>query len=236
VGDGTSGTTGASSTGQSVVVDEDLVLWIQLDDVADQDFSDASGNENDGACVEGSCPLESGGPVGSAGVFDGIDDYVLVPHHPSLETPDGFTAAAWIRLESLPGTQRSFLTKTFGTGVSNSWELYFFDGQQGRVLFSMVTEAGEVSANATEPAIVGEWFHVAGTWDGSDMRLWIDGINVASSRIGSLSMDDHPVLIGVDDDNDAFGYDGYFDGGIDDVRLYQRALTAEEIAELATAR
>ncbi len=230
----TSDTVGDSVTSTGASLDPSLVLWLPLADLDGPDIVDASGNENHGACSEASCPVPATGhDNGGAASFDGVDDYVMVPHSASLETVSAFTASVWVRREEPPVEQRSVFTKPVGDGVFNSWELYFFGGaMQDNVRFSMANGVNDTTVTDPNPFPIGEWVHVAGTWDGEAMRLYIDGVAVAEGRMTGIQMDDHPVYVGVDDDHDEAGLDGFFDGAIDDARLYDRALAPEEIANL----
>lgn len=230
-------TDGDSSSSTGAPVDDSLVLWLRFDDdVRRGGLQDASLFDNHGECVDASCPLTTEGVQGTALAFDGLDDFVRVPHNASFESPDAFSIAVWVRLAAPPSEQRSFLTKTVGDSVSNSWELYYFPGGSctGCARFSVLTPDGERTVTSPNPSPAGEWVHVAGTFDGTTIILWVNGEPVGSEIVEAVEFDDHPVLVGVDDDNDAFGYDGYFDGDIDDVRVYNRALGEAEVLDLAT--
>ena len=232
-----SGDTDSSDTGEPI--DPSLVLWLRFDDVVEDGmWLDSSGYDHHGICSE--CPSLSEGVDGFGARFDGESTYVEVPHSDLLSTPEGFTIAAWIRMEQPPQEQRSIVTKAVGEGVYNSWELYFFPGDPecpDCLLLSMAVGDGDETIFSPQPVSIGEWVHVAGTWDGQTMTMWIDGQPMDERDVFDLQMDDHPILVGVDDDHDPatpLGLDGYFDGFIDDVRLYDRQLDDGEIAELAS--
>ena len=78
-----------------------------------------------------------------------------------------------------------------------------------------------------------QWVHLAGTWDGALLTLWIDGQEVGTTESPAFEFDEQPIFVGADDDHAETGPEGFFAGGIDDVRLYRRALAADEIAALA---
>ena len=87
---------------------------------------------------------------------------------------------------------------------------------------------------ATAPAPpVNTWIHVAGTWDGTQNALWIDGELMDTDVIGA-GFDDAPITIGTDIDVGV--PDGQFNGDIDDVRYYRRTLSAEEIQAVMAER
>lgn len=228
---------GSSSSGGQPV-DPSLVLWLRFDDmVEDGMWIDSSGYGHHGVCA--SCPDLAEGVDDLGAFFDGDSTYVEVPHSDLLSTPEGFTVAAWIYMVQPPEEQRSIVTKAVNDGVYNSWELYFFpEGVMcpDCLLLSMAVGDGDETAVSFEEIPTSEWVHVAGTWDGQIMTMWVNGQAVVERKIVELQMDDHPILVGADDDHDPsdpVGLDGYFDGFIDDVRLYDRRLDDDEIAELA---
>jgi hypothetical protein len=157
---------------------------------------------------------------------------IAVPHAPQLETLDGFTVAAWIRLGEQPLLHRAVVTKTLGEGIENSWELFF---DEEALFFGMFGEAEYHAVVLPGPFVVDQWMHLAGTWDEGSITLWVDGEAVGSVGAPTLEFDDHPILVGADDDHYVGGVlTGYFLGSIDDVRVYRRVLSIEELAVLAS--
>jgi hypothetical protein len=94
------------------------------------------------------------------------------------------------------------------------------------------TVDGPVGGSISIDPEVDHWFHVAMTWDGEEARLYRDGEVVLSRALQVVVYDDHVARIGADND---FGQDvNFFPGAIDEVQIYQRALSSDEVAELAT--
>jgi beta-galactosidase len=82
----------------------------------------------------------------------------------------------------------------------------------------------------TRAITLGRWHHVAGTYDGKRMALYIDGtLDTAQQASGPIGVDDDPVLIG----ENAAESQRFWSGLIDDVRVYNYGLSAQEVAELA---
>ena len=82
----------------------------------------------------------------------------------------------------------------------------------------------------------GQWHHVAGVYDGANMFLYVDGtLDVSQPATGSIAQNSAPLRIGANasDGEDGTGY--YFNGLIDEVSIYNRALTASEIQAIYTA-
>jgi hypothetical protein len=232
-GTGPTTTSDATSEGELTTgdpVDPDLVLWLELERAPPGEVPDSSSYLGHGACVMTQCPQAAAGVVGQAVLFDGADDVIAVPHAPWLETLDAFTLSLWLRLVEPPAGHQALLVKPLGAGNANTWELFFW-GQS--LELGMVVAGSYQGVSAAWPFEPGQWVHLAGTWDGGALTLWLDGTAVGSVAVAGIEFDDHPLLVGADDDHHASGLVGHLLGRIDDVRVYRRALSAEEIDALA---
>ena len=86
--------------------------------------------------------------------------------------------------------------------------------------------AGDLGTNGTAAVATNAWAHLAATYDGTTLRLWVNGVNVSSRAVtGAIASSTMPLRIG---GNSVWGE--FFAGRIDEVRVYNRALTAPEIA------
>ena len=200
-----------------------LVAYWQLDETEGTIAYDSIG-ESHGKLVGEPFWQPDGGVLAGALQFDGIDDYVNTDFF--LNPRDGaFSVFIWIN-DGVPG--QAVLSQA---GAVN-W--LYMDSVEG-CLMTELTGTGRFTGgylSSTATITDGEWHHIGFVWDGSCRHLYIDGVEVAN--------DDKPLL-GL---NEAYGnlYFGvgstlvegtYFSGLIDDVRIYDRALSAEEIAALA---
>ena len=131
-----------------------------------------------------------------------------------------------------PTSFHHVVTKPVGTGVRNSWELMIANLATPHIRF-VVSNPTQASVTAVELPGLDTWIHVTGTYDGADVRLYIDGEpqSVLPGPSEGVTWDDHPVLIGGDIDNEVLRTT--FIGDIDDVRVYGRALDSDEVAALA---
>ena len=195
--------------------------------------NDASANGNHGTVVGADPAADRFGNPGRAYLFGNNPahgaqaiDYIRIADSPTLRPQRGITLSAWINTSNSAG--RSIVGKQFGGGLEDSYLLWY---NVGTLWFTFYPFGGS-SINAPIPSL-GAWHHVAGTWDGAVMRLYVDGNQVAASAFaGSMQYDDSPVLIGADNDNADDAPDDGWDGAIDDVRIYNRALSPDEIREL----
>ncbi|MHC4890517.1 MAG: LamG-like jellyroll fold domain-containing protein, partial [Planctomycetota bacterium] len=148
------------------------------------------------------------GQIDGALDFDGQDDYVEVP---GLTNPVNMTYALWVKADSLRGSWNTLIE------FEND-NPYFGVLSTGQIdLYMHVTTTATISTD--------EWYHIAVTSDGSQSVIYIDGQRDVTTGTANTATG---TGMGI-------GYhsgDTYFDGIIDDVRIYERALSAEEIRQL----
>jgi len=169
------------------------------------------------------------GRVGAALLCDGAGSVLELPHAPVLE-PAALTVEAWVKLPAWPGgkdPRRWIVSKNANEWQQGHYALAVSGDQAGAYLnigggrencFSAFTRAGPLRRN--------RWHHLAMTYDGSELKVYVDGKLAAGKavkgpRVGGRG----PLSIGKRPDNYNF-----FTGLIDEVRLYGRALPAERIA------
>ncbi len=186
------------------------------------------------ASAEGGEPKYIEGKTGKAIEFDPKSAMIRIPAYPELRPLDGTTVCAWIKptVES-KGKQTVFRIEDGGDrrfmaigGAKGIWGLWFGLGIGGKYT--------EISA-AYEPAklIDGQWHHVAGTFDGKQMRLYIDGKKVGELPQPGKLAPGRPTVGSIGAYN---GRNEPFNGGIDDMRVYTGALTEEQVAQLVAGK
>jgi hypothetical protein len=225
-------TTGLEST-TGIDVDPTLLLWFTFE----HDTEDALVNDGvlggSAPCVLGSCPVPiDEGPIGKAATFDGEGNCGIFPFVEELN-PDEFTLASWLRRDvSVEGYDGAF-TKPVGEGAFNTWRMYMTTPTDGEdVLGVHVGTADNSGVDVTQVVVLGVWTHVAATWTGSELEMFVDGVSVGSMPSMFFEEDEHDVYVGCDDDVPV-GITHFFHGSLDDVRMYSRVLDKDEIAELA---
>lgn len=193
--------------------------------------NDASGNGNNG--IVGTDPLaplltqDRFGAANNAYVFDGVDDYIHVPVSGSLNITGGITLAAWI----YPYEQKTQEILCKGPQVLTPYGLSLSD--TGDVIFTL-TLAGD-TLSPTQVRKIGydlnRWIFVAGTYDGASMKLYVDGVP-ANTQLEARSMTQNAseLLIGTRLNLPA----DTFNGKLDEIRIYNRALTSDEILQLSS--
>ena len=179
--------------------------------------ADASGNGNTGT-INGATWVA--GKYGTALNFNGTSNLVLINHSSSLALDTGMTLEAWVMPTAAQSGWRTIMQK--------ETDAYFLHASGNAPLQPTAggTFNGAVDYFASPSALaVNAWSHVAVTWDGSIMRLYVNGVEVANhARTGTLQTTTTPLRIG---GNSPYGE--FFLGRIDEVRIYNRALSAAEI-------
>ncbi len=208
-------------TSAAEAADPDLVGYWKFDETSGNTAQDASGNGQDGT-LNGD-PQWVAGMLGGALEFDGDGDYVDIGNDPIFNITGQITVACWIKVSQFTIDWQAIFTMgddswrlqrqtttdnlcwacTGVTGTPGNWWLH-----------------GNVNVND------GEWHHAAGVYDGSKYYLYVDGeLDVSKNTSGAMSISSYPVMIGANAQQSG----REFEGLIDDVRVYKRALTETEI-------
>jgi len=212
-------------TGSAVQADVEPVGWWALDDGAGTTVADASANGNDGV-ITGDAVWTTG-KFGGALSFDGTDDYVTLPIGSIISELSDTTITTWANFSNAGGAWQRIWDFGSGTGV------YMFlcarVNTAGVIRFAIRTaDIGEQIVNSPD-TLPSDWHNVTVVMDSADMmiRLYVDGAMVASGATLLLPKD-----LGETTQN-WFGKsqwpDALYQGDLDDVRIYNRVLTQDEI-------
>jgi hypothetical protein len=172
--------------------------------------------------------LAQGGPYPGAGQyaasFDGTNDYVNGSASTSYELEDGFSIACWVNLDAYVAS--AALLQNGAT--SQNCELAITS--TGQVTIAGRSSGGLQSHSSTATLPLNTWRHVVGTYDGSTFKVYIDGVlsSSASNTFTIISTQSGNLTIAASLE----GTDQYLDGRLHDVRFYNRAIAADEVAEL----
>lgn len=205
--------------------DPSLVARWSFDEGAGAVAHDVSGNGHDGAIVRATWV---DGLVGRALRFDGSTSLVRVPDDGALDLATALTIEAWVKLESAAGA-RVILSKWDDATQDRAYIFKKHNDQPGpRVELWREPPLGYADLPGQEPLALGRWLHVAATWDGAVLRLYVDGReDAAVPAPGLVRASAADLLIGA---VGAAGPQEVFAGIIDEVSLYARALSPAEVA------
>ncbi|HEY5945466.1 MAG TPA: LamG domain-containing protein, partial [Kofleriaceae bacterium] len=207
-----------------------LVVWFPLDDMAANNAQDVVSGFN-GTCAGTLCPTPTAGHHGGAFLFDGTDDCIEDVDRGQFGQAQ-ITIAIWMRQDIVDACSAVAKRVDVSTTALDSWQLETTTGNQ--VTLTTHHNSGNVKiVSASNAFVVGQWHHVAATYDGADRRLYVDGTLVTNAFAnGPIGYDSHSAWIGCDDNGTA-GFALHFNGALDDFQVYNRALTQTEIQMLA---
>jgi hypothetical protein len=157
------------------------------------------------------------GKYGSALNFNGENAYLSIPDSDELDFTDGFTLEAWVKPQ---GVQHEEPIITKQTSNFYSYQLYAGGKNTAHKPEGFISDAAfsweEVAGEEDLPTEA--WSHLAFTYDGEDIRLYVDGELVDTEEAPSAQVGTGPLTIG----GNQFGH--FFEGTIDEIRLYGDAL------------
>lgn len=190
--------------------------------------TDSSGNGNNG----NACPATNAGPTtaagkfSNAGNFDGTNDYVDLGTSSSLAVATNFTVGAWVNWAS--GATGPDTIYSAGSTDTQYWSVAINASSKLEFRVDLISSATYISTNTISQ---NTWHHIVVTKQGDDtnnVKFYIDGVLDATASAGSLVMPMGTRGIGTRME----GPTEYFQGGIDDLRIYNRALSPSEISGL----
>lgn len=188
----------------------------------ENDFFDSSGNSNNGTPNGG--VIFSDGVSGQATSFDGVDDYVDAGNAASLDITVG-SYEAWFKAGSFPApNSNSMIVGKYGVSMGFYLWLETTNGGITRIQASPSGSPGQIAIATTIPSL-NVWYHVVGTFDGTNAKIYVNGV-LENSVAATAATNNDNLNIGRENDNTR-----YFNGLIDEVKIYNRALSSTEIAQ-----
>jgi glucose/arabinose dehydrogenase len=205
-----------------------LVAAYNFDEGTGPTVADASDLANHGTITGATWAAQ--GKFGSALSFDGVNDWVTINDATTLDLTTGMTLEAWVYPTRTAGWRRSILTKEHPSKRS-TYELSASTSSWRRPSGKIQLAKKYVRLYGPDSLPANGWSHLALTYDGAMLRLYINGVQVNKRAVtSSILVSGSPLRLGGNST-----YNEFFQGRIDDVRIYNRALTAAEIqADMAT--
>ena len=198
--------------------------WIN--DCSTEIVIDSSGAGNHGkSCPSGTGTQPATGKFGNGGVFDGDNDYVDCGNDSSLDITDEITIAAWVKINALPAAHSFVLVK----GFAGQGDYSVYTKSDGITWFEMYTSIGkEKTPDYDLSSFVGQWIHYVGWWNSFVIKQYVNGIERTSAgTTGTVTAVTSDLFIG-----SRYSNDFPFNGSIDQVRIYNRALSPKEVRDL----
>ncbi|HXT31310.1 MAG TPA: peroxidase family protein [Vicinamibacterales bacterium] len=224
-----------------------LVLALGFDEPTGTTAIDSSPSAHNGTIRQ--AVRVAAGKIGGALRFDGVDDWVTVTDTTAspLDLSTGMTLEAWVNPSSLSGWECVLMKERGAAGAGLlSYALYAHDGAPlalgqavpaGYVRLNNVGSTIDRAARGTAKLTIGAWTHIATTYDGTTQSFYVNGVLVGTSNpvvagsLNTIAVSNGALRIG----GDASSTGEFFNGMIDEVRVYNRALSAAEIqADMTT--
>jgi len=207
------------------ITDPNLLGWWKLDEGSGVNVLDRSGYGNHGKLMGD--PQWVIGYDGDALEFDGSGSYVDCGNAEVLNV-GVFSVAFWFNTPITQGWNHMVSRGGHESASAVNWGV-MMQGNEERILFESFNDTAWPGIRAD--TTIGEWHHVVATYDGDTMQLYHDGILAeTTSGAGMLLDQSRPFLIGARSDAGIAG--AFFNGSIDDVRIYNKVLTPDDINEV----
>ena len=203
-----------------------LVGWWKFDETNGTVAYDSSGNGNDGNLTGG--PTWATGRIGGALSFDGVDDYVIMPATTDLDLMK-LSISTWVYSTNFD--QNGFIFEKTADGNLNSQYNLFI--QNSELRFRVKSINSGYSDTKVDQSILSGWSFITSSYNSSKRKLFVNGQLVASNDFNeTIATNPNGIsLIGAYALN-SIGNNYFFNGLIDDVRIYGRALSAAEVQAL----
>jgi serine/threonine protein kinase len=216
---------------------EKTVAWYKFDEVKDGNVVDSSGNNLHGKLI-GDAKIISDPERGNVLSLDGDGDYVDCGNDTAFDITDQITVAVWIKVNELGRHGVAIVTKgNSAWNLGSDWDrelpraiLKFGCALVGKETWLFGSKlSGGAAVEGTMDVNDGKWHHVAGVYDGTEIHLYVDGVLdkdefEKASRL--INTSNFHVLIGENGEDTGRHY---WNGLIDDVRIYSYALSEAEI-------
>jgi prepilin-type N-terminal cleavage/methylation domain-containing protein len=195
-----------------------IAHW-RLDETTGTIATDSSGNGNNGTLTNG--PLWVGGRFGNGLSFDGINDWVVINDSNSLDLTNNLTILSWVRPNLLDSTRQDILTKT------SAYEFTIHTDNTFRSKFFGLTD--DFVSGSSQSLVAGIWYHLATTYDGANIRTYINGnLELTDDSSGNTTITATNLFVGTNSVANTTPYEGL----IDEIRIYNYSLTQSQIQKV----
>ncbi|MBN1361397.1 MAG: discoidin domain-containing protein [Sedimentisphaerales bacterium] len=213
---------GGTANGFDVNGDPSLVGWWKLDDGTGTVAVDSSPSGNDGTLMNG--PVWVAGYYGGGLQFDGTNDYVDTRWTQNLPT---WTISVWVISPAAPSTSGA---PSGPLHRENNYQFNWNHNGGGTWAGSVAANVGGWNNASLGPLEANTWYFLAGTYDGTDLKAYTNGVLISTTSMpGTPANEGNSMKLGRHAANAQ-----YFQGTVDDARVYNRALTDEELLEVMT--
>jgi hypothetical protein len=202
-------------------------LLMHMDESSGTTIADTSSRNNTGT-VAGGVTYGASGIYNNALTFDGVNGEVLIPNSSTLNPTNRFTMEAWMYWNINPATGNGWGNIASKNGDSG-YRLQH-NSNNSAFEFGLVTNNSNSLTTGTTAPQQGKWYYLVGTYDGSNIRLYVNGqLEATAATTGNVVSSTTPLNIGSFKVNPGDPSTRFLNGKIDELALYTRALSATEI-------
>jgi hypothetical protein len=217
-----------SAYAQVVLADDPIAYW-RLDESSGVVARDSSGHGNDATYI-GGVQLGTPGAIANdpdtAATFDGATGYLDAGDNFAFPETQAFSVEAWVRSLSMQGYGGIFSREDTSGGPPSEGYLGFVSPGDGVYGFQRLDGNNLTSVNSTLPASASHYDHVVATYDGNVMTLYVNGVAESSQPAAfSIAGATHHFVVAAE----VGGAEDFFDGALDDVAVYEHALSANRV-------
>ena len=190
---------------------------------------------------QGTAPAAFNGFGNRSRSFDGVDDYIDLGDSDDFSFGDGsndsaFSISAWVKLDSVTGTNKSLVGKYTSAGVNDEY-LLFYNVNNGEFRFSLYDSSAFafIRIRSSLTIAADTWYHICVTYDGSQtktgLKMYVDGslqtgVNDSNNAYVAMENGISPLTLG------AYNTSNYLEGNLADFRFYDTDLTATDISDI----
>lgn len=206
-----------------------LIAYYPFDELSGLIAHDATGNGNEGDLINMTGMEWGAGVVGGSLLFDGIDDRVMTDlSNTELILSGDYSTSVWVRPDPTQKTWAGIYTKTNPGGSTNHWNLQFDNAADREIVIYHSTQRWDTGLRLAD--IAGSWHQVGVVREGTTMRIYLDGALFNSGTLfNDPTSNNGRLYIGADrTGNNTYLYRGQ----IDDLRVFNRALSSSEMAHI----
>ncbi len=188
---------------------------------------DRSGNGNNVTMTNmATSTVPAIGKVGQAFNFDGIDDHAM--RTPNVTSGSNITVSAWVKYAASP-TNGVVVSEGTTNDLSTTWYLGSWTSVGTNLSFGVAVGGLWKYADSGIAANIGQWYHIVGTSDGANVRVYVDGILKGTTASGAIDATGQKMEIGRSSYSPNFAH---LNGVADEIRTYNRTLSAAEVKQL----
>jgi len=212
---------------QKVATNGLVSYWtLDKDTVSGKVVKDIIGNNH--GKINGS-PKTVDGKVREALEFNGVDDFLDCGTDESLNLTKALTIETWIKPKEAGEGGAKNAGPVCKAQSNWGWQLRY-NAPGGSFMGFQFNAGGSVWITVEQKLNPGEWYHIIGTFDGNEIKCYLNGVEKSSAKIPNINSSPDPFFIGQD------GWVNVFNGVIDEVRMYNRALSKDEVVQNYNAK